>query len=345
MNTEESLFKGFKLHIGTRIIKSAVAASISMLIVAQAGLDFSSLAVVAAVITLQPTFHETLDMAKKRIIGALIGTILAIPFVYLIKANPAFEVFIGVVVILALSNSLSLSGSSILGVIAYVSIVVTPDATYVTMFDRIVNTLIGVGTSIVINLLTPVQPVAEKTENIMNRALMHDIKLLTESIRALLGEETLKQGDLGRLTDQIIAELTEAYNAGASLRREQRYSFDTESYRVFDEKYHALWVIHNCTLQIQIDKDTYVENGFELPEKTAAKLKDLTGLLAGISDSETVPAGTKSKIEPLVAALEKTLEDIFSKIGDAPEAGSFYIVLLSNLKRFSDNIVFFEAKN
>lgn len=315
-------------------------------------MEFPALAVVAAVITLQPTFHETLDMSRRRLLGTIIGSLLAAGYIVWAPLAPttinlSAVVFVGVLVILTLSNTFSLTTSSLLGVISYVSIVTMQEPTPMAALDRIAATCIGAGTSVLINFIFPVPPIENKFAMVSNKILMLDLRLLVLNLKEILGMEVDDQA-FGKMNSEVIQAFNEAYNVRTLMMREQRFSVHSGAHSDYNWRHTTLWNIHNAVLSIHQDRGLFDPEAIVLSEEQRVQLENLVLYLGAIIDDDNgIPKGCKKRIDNIIEKIEEILAEEFTveSYEYFSTGGGFFATLLTNLKRFSDNIIVFEARH
>ena len=147
--------KAFRIQIGLRTIKTAVAVIISMLIVDHLGTTSSKLifAMLGAMAAVQPNFRSSLESCLTQVVGVLFGALIGV-FLLFIKLPPLVAAGIGIVLVISLYNSFRISYSPGLPCFIVVMICTTPDVQPITYaLGRIWDTAIGLAVGMAINTL------------------------------------------------------------------------------------------------------------------------------------------------------------------------------------------------
>lgn len=147
--------KAFRIQIGLRTIKTAVAVIISMLIVDHLGTTSSKLifAMLGAMAAVQPNFKSSLESCLTQIVGVLFGALVGV-FLLFIKLPPLVAAGIGIILVITLYNSFRITYSPGLPCFIVVMICTTPDVQpMVYALGRIWDTAIGLAVGMAINTL------------------------------------------------------------------------------------------------------------------------------------------------------------------------------------------------
>ena len=145
----------FKVHIGLRTIKTAVAVIISMIIVDSYGATSSKLifAMLGAMAAVMPTFRDSIESCLAQIIGVIFGGICGV----VLQALPVPQLIatgIGIVLVITLYNTLKIRFSPSLPCFIVVMVCTTPDIAPIEYaLGRIWDTAIGLGIGTLINTL------------------------------------------------------------------------------------------------------------------------------------------------------------------------------------------------
>ncbi len=149
------LKKYFKIHIGLRTLKTALAVIISMVIVDAYGTTSSKLifAMLGAMASMMPTFTESLESCLTQIIGVLFGAVAGLALNALPLPDLA-EAGIGIVLVITIYNALGVRFSPGLPCLVVVTLCTTPDIQAMNYaIGRIWDSAIGLGTGMIINTL------------------------------------------------------------------------------------------------------------------------------------------------------------------------------------------------
>lgn len=144
-----------KFRIGPRIIKTAVAVIISMLIVDTYGATTSRLifAMLGAMAAVQPTFTESVESCLTQIVGVLFGALVGVVLM-LLPLNHLVAVGIGIILVITLYNTMRIRFSPSLACLIVVTMCTTADIQPMTYaLGRIWDTAIGLGIGMIINTL------------------------------------------------------------------------------------------------------------------------------------------------------------------------------------------------
>ncbi|NLM05352.1 MAG: FUSC family protein [Tissierellia bacterium] len=164
MNSKDFSFD-IDLHIGMRMIKTVIAVFISIFITNLIG-GIPLNAAIAAIICLQATQEATVKKGKERVVGTFIGGFFSAIFLFLIDTfdvqlfTNLYYLIMSLLIIPVIKTAVTLkapdsaSSASIVMLITLLSYVKTEEK-YLFVLLRVLDTLVGVFTSIIINLLLP----------------------------------------------------------------------------------------------------------------------------------------------------------------------------------------------
>lgn len=142
------------MKIGARVLKTGLAITLSIYASILLFPDSSgALAGIAASLSTQPSVKKSFETFISRVVANSIGGLLAVLMIYAIGNSP---IAIGVSAVLAIAvlNGLKLSDVIPLTIVTIVVIMLSTDTDYImTAFARVIETVIGVSISFVINLL------------------------------------------------------------------------------------------------------------------------------------------------------------------------------------------------
>jgi len=144
-----------KLHIGLRMIKTAIAVIAAMLIADQFGGTGDKLifAMLGAMSVMEPTFKASVQACLSQIIGVSIGALISILLLAL-PISSLTSIGIGIIGIIALYNALQLRISPSLPCFIMVMMCTSGNARPVLYaLGRIWDTAIGLGVGMLINML------------------------------------------------------------------------------------------------------------------------------------------------------------------------------------------------
>lgn len=149
--------KHLHIPLGLRIVKTALAVTLSVLLV-RLFVDNSLTAFYAAfgaAIAMETTFTRSLRQALTQLVGVLAGTLFGYVSVLLFPTiTPAWIAGLGVMILLVLSQVFKLSFSASLSCIIFLSACLTPtDNILRDSLFRLRDTSVGIGVALVINAL------------------------------------------------------------------------------------------------------------------------------------------------------------------------------------------------
>ncbi len=157
--------------IGLRIIKSASAVFICLLIgyYRRGGIPFYS--AIAAILCMQPDVQNSLKVGLNRIVGTLTGGLFGMVMLILMRrflpdGHDLFQYFIisaSIILLMYITVLMHKTSATYITCVVYLSTVITHGADlmpYTFALNRIVDTLIGIFVAIVINSI----PVLQKKE-------------------------------------------------------------------------------------------------------------------------------------------------------------------------------------
>ena len=205
-------------HIGQRLLKTAVAVFICLLIYVLRGYHGLVLhSAIAAIICMQPYVEDSKRIARNRIISTVIGGIWGLLFLLLMEALPGisshmvlvyFIMSLGVLLSLYSCVVLKVSASAALAAIVYLCVIITYpviDDPLRYAFDRTLDTIIGVVVALVINMIH--LPVKKHPEKVF-----------------FLHLKDIAVDRYATLPSRVLIELNRLYDAGARICLETRWA-------------------------------------------------------------------------------------------------------------------------
>lgn len=149
--------KQLHIPVGLRIIKTALAVTLSIFLVRQFADDTLTAfyAGFGALIAMETTFSKSLKQALTQLVGVLAGTLFGYVSVLLFPTlTPAWIAGLGIMILLVLSRIFKLSFSASLSCIIFLSACLTPtDNILRDSLFRLRDTSVGIGVALVINAL------------------------------------------------------------------------------------------------------------------------------------------------------------------------------------------------
>ena len=155
-------------HMGQRLVKTAAAVFICLMIYAMrghTGQDMPTEAAITAMVCMQPDLHGTRDNAFQRLTGSLIGVLWGLAFLLLMMLVPRFGsrrivlysiMSIGLLVSMYSAVAVRVPAASGLAGIVFLCIVITyPDIDdpLENALHRMIDILVGTGVAVLVNMI------------------------------------------------------------------------------------------------------------------------------------------------------------------------------------------------
>lgn len=229
----------FKIPIGLRTVKTAVAVIIAMLVVDLLGTTDSKLifAMLGAMAAVQPTFKESVEAFLSQIIGVIFGAIAGILLLAL-RMPPLVTTGIGIILVITLYNILRIRYSPSLPCFILVMLCTTPDVQpLMHALGRIWDTAIGLAIGMLVNML--IFPY-DNSRQIRKTAESLDVTLLAFLEDMFDGDEFLP--DVAEMTRQIdtMAHQLKTFSAQKLPTHLRRQKEELEKYRLCEQKARKL---------------------------------------------------------------------------------------------------------
>lgn len=175
--------------IGMRTIKTAFAVVFTIIVAQILNLRSPFFAGIAAIMAMQTSVSESLTKGKDRMYGTIIGGIIALVLSIIAPEN-VILIGIGIIIIIYLSNILGWKESTQMSMIVFLSIMLNFDDASRTsyVFNRILDTLIGLVIGTIINYFIKPPKVGKKVNTLFNEMYV-EIKNTLEKI--ILKKENL----------------------------------------------------------------------------------------------------------------------------------------------------------
>lgn len=250
----------FKIPIGLRTVKTAVAVIIAMLVVDLLGTTDSKLifAMLGAMAAVQPTFKESVEAFLSQIIGVIFGAIAGILLLAL-RMPPLVTTGIGIILVITLYNILRIRYSPSLPCFILVMLCTTPDVQpLMYALGRIWDTAIGLTIGMLVNML--IFPY-DNSRQIRKTAESLDVTLLAFLEDMFDGDEFLP--DVAEMTRQIdtMAHQLKTFSAQKLPTRLRRQKEELEKYRLCEQKARKLLAHMEVLCSVasvgQLTKDNY----------------------------------------------------------------------------------------
>ena len=138
---------------GMRTIKTALVVIICLIISRLFNLEYPFYAAIAGVISTQNTVHDSFRVAKNRVVGTVIGSLLGILFVYIFSYNPWVSGF-GILVLLYFLKVTKLEESYIVACVVYLATFIPGHGPAIPYgIERTSATILGILTALAVNLI------------------------------------------------------------------------------------------------------------------------------------------------------------------------------------------------
>ena len=239
--------------IGMRTIKTTFAVFISILIAQILGLRSPFFTGIAAIIAMQTSVSESLNVGKDRMQGTILGAIVSLLFSLVAPENPLF-IGIGILIIIYICNILELKESTQLSTIVFLSIILNYEegGRIAYALYRILDTLIGliIGTLINYFILPP------DIENTLTANIEKLYLYSKDIIEAVLCEN--QKISLSRFNDELI-EMNEDYNI---LQRDRKLNLHDDCnisdiqlvLKLFKSIYYHMGILNSMDKSLNIDE-------------------------------------------------------------------------------------------
>lgn len=150
----------FHTKIGQRNVKTAICVFICIFLFSLFGDGSSIYACISALICLQDTVENSVEMGKHRILGTILGAFIGLIYLYIINIIPslpnslyAMFISLGIVFIIFILNAFKKTDTISICCVVFLIITLNynqVDAYYYAL-ERTVDTLIGIVVAIVVN--------------------------------------------------------------------------------------------------------------------------------------------------------------------------------------------------
>jgi len=156
---------------GMRTIKTSLVVAICLIISKVLDLYYPYYAAIAAIICIQNTVYGSFKVAKNRVLGTIIGSLLGIFCVFIFPYNPWIS-GMGVLVLLYFLKVINLENAYIVACIVFLANFVPgqgPSITY--SLNRTFDTIIGILIALIVNWLLSPPEYAEDIHNFSNKLI------------------------------------------------------------------------------------------------------------------------------------------------------------------------------
>lgn len=241
-----------KFHIGMRIYKTAIASGVAFGITQLFGTLSPVYAVIAVIITMQATIHETVETAKVRILGTIIGVLIGSLFILYIPTN-AITICIGIFLILALCTNIGWVAACGISCFAFISLAISEDATVYDGLWRFIDTFIGIVVSLIVNMIFPNKKLGHSLDMDFDKLLGSVLLSAKDHIFDYINH-TLKENSMLDTMDRIRAEFDATKIKLKNFEKDSKYNKrDIGKVEIYQMYYENLFRMFIFSTQISID--------------------------------------------------------------------------------------------
>ncbi|NLD18234.1 MAG: aromatic acid exporter family protein [Tissierellia bacterium] len=148
----------FKSYFGIRIVKTAIAATLAMIIARFFDLRLPLMAGFSALITMKSSIFDSYKASYNRLLSTIVGAVIASVFQYFGFTN-YLAMFLGIIAIINICNFFNWKDSTTLATMIFISVLLyNPDPTainYMTYWqygmNRLLDTSVGLGIGFLVN--------------------------------------------------------------------------------------------------------------------------------------------------------------------------------------------------
>lgn len=239
--------------IGRRIVKTALAAGLAYFLSGLLNSHSPIFAIIAVIITMQQTVYETIQSSITRILGTMMGLIIGGLFFTFIPSN-GLTVGIGILLTMTICVRCHWDSACSIAAMAFVFFTASADQELIDGVYRMVDTIIGIGLSIIINYAFPNRIIREEFESAIDDILDEILDFM---------KMNMIQYNNHQIQPEKIMEKEEWIGAKFEAAKEKRYQYSNEAkyqkfsldkIEAFDKKFEVLqriWV-HARQISFQV---------------------------------------------------------------------------------------------
>ncbi|WP_353892766.1 aromatic acid exporter family protein [Proteinivorax hydrogeniformans] len=188
------------MFVGMRIVKTAMAVTVSVVLADILGLNSPFFAAVAAAIAMQGNLVDSFSMGKYRILGTIMGAVFAYIGSSFAHGNPVIT-GIGILIIIYVANRLDWNKSITISSVVFLSIMLDKNETASIYYslNRVLDTFVGIVVAVIINFTIRPQysrdkvydyseDLVKKYTNIIEMLILNKEELPLEAITEELDE-------------------------------------------------------------------------------------------------------------------------------------------------------------
>lgn len=284
-------------RLGMRNLKTAIAVLLSLLIGKYVTRDDSFFIVVAAMLSMESSVVNSLEVGKNRVLGTVLGALLGMAFASWKPGSFALT-SLGIVLLIYFLNLMKWNKSIIIASFVFLGIMMdgSGDSVFLYSLNRTVDTLIGLGVGLAVNyLIFPYsfeKTLDNKTEEIQGR--------IRESLdRLFCGPESVELEPLKEALDRYETELGDyRVEVGMKKRHEADLQHRMEILEDFDAIYTHLKVLDSIAAPLVVD------------EESAERLAEFEVPVPKEQIQRQKPSGSESVYEYHTRQLLRKMEEI-----------------------------------
>lgn len=144
----------FKLRIGMRYIKTAVAVALCILISQLLHREYPLFAGIAALLAMDTTITSSFIAGRNRVFGTLLGAAVGVLFFLVFPGNP-YLCGLGAMLIIYVCTTMGWTNSASIAAIVFLAVMLNPagEHPWIYSMNRILDTLLGIAVALVVNYL------------------------------------------------------------------------------------------------------------------------------------------------------------------------------------------------
>lgn len=141
-------------NIGPRIMKTGIAVALAILVTETLNVDYGMIAVITAVVAMQPSIMRSITHMKETVISTIIGVVFALAGTYIFGLHP---VSIGITVMLAIAVNIRLGWVKTVNItiitIAVIMLSSSDTINFMLLVNRLSLIFIGILSAFLVNML------------------------------------------------------------------------------------------------------------------------------------------------------------------------------------------------
>ncbi|HLS34741.1 MAG TPA: aromatic acid exporter family protein [Bacillota bacterium] len=192
-------------NIGPRMMKTGIAVALSIIVTESLGLDLGMVAVITAVVTMQPSIMRSISHIKEVALSTAIGVVFALIGAYTLGLAP---VSIGITVILAIAVNIRLGWVKTVNItiltIAIIMMSSDEQIQFVNLIDRLSLIFIGISSAFLINALVFPPNHQKLLYNLLTSA-----QEKTSFLLRVIPNKTMKVRELKNYKDELTKKIKE----------------------------------------------------------------------------------------------------------------------------------------